>query len=117
RAAPVGVHCAAAAVRPGDRVHDREPEADAAVRAAARLVGARETLEDPTEGVGWNAATLVLDLDHEVGASTGGANLDPRACGRVLDRVLEQRVERDPQRLGIGAQSTRGELAEPPRAR
>ena len=76
--------------------------------AGARRVGAREAVEDPLERIRRDAATLVLDLDHERRRRRrGSAQLDRVARLGVLHGVLEQRVERDPQRLRVGAQRAR----------
>src|SRR5207248_38855 len=94
---------AAPPVGPGDRVDDREPETDTSLRAAPRRVRAREALEDAVERVRRDATAAVRYPDLEQARSRAGLKLDRVRRLRVLDRVLEQRVERDPEALAVGA--------------
>ena len=55
-------------MRLGDRVDDRETEADAPLNAGARGVRAPEPLEDLRERLLGHAFATVFDLDHDVSA-------------------------------------------------
>src|SRR5919201_1509096 len=90
------VDAAATPVRLSDRVDDREPEADATMRARSRGVRARETLENLRQRIARDAAPAVIDFDHQRLARGGRTKLDPITILRVLHRVFEQRVEHRP---------------------
>src|SRR5438067_9490198 len=103
-------------MRPRDRRHDREAEPGAALGPRARVVGAREAVEDALDRFRRHAAAAVAYLDHELAILGGRAQLDrlPRLC--VLDGVLEQCVESRPQALLVGEQPPWRERAESPAA-
>jgi hypothetical protein len=58
---------AASAMRLRDRVDYREPEPGASLLAAACRIGASEALEDPVDAFSVDAASVVDDLDHDLG--------------------------------------------------
>src|SRR5439155_6162293 len=105
---------ATAVVSLRDRVHDRESQANPALRARPRRVGAGEALEDVLERLRWDAAALVEDLDHDTAPVATRAELDRVTVLGVLDGILQQGVERDAQALRVGEQHARCEIAEPP---
>src|SRR5205823_14805939 len=96
------LHGAAPTVRLCDRIDDREPESRAALGAGPGRIGPGEALKDPLALAGRQPLTLVGDIDHEAGAQAAGRELDRIRGLGVLDRVLEQSVERDPESLGVG---------------
>jgi hypothetical protein len=102
-------------VRLRDRRHDRQTETDAAFRAGARRVGAREALEDLTDAVRRDAASPVPNVDDEHAVLGAGGQFDLRVRRGVLDRVLQERVERLAQRLRIRLQLAARERTQPPR--
>jgi len=101
----------------GDRVRDREPQADASVVARAGRVGAGEALEDPAEGLGVDPATLVCDLDHDADPCGVRPELDQVARLGVGDGILEKRVEGHAQGVGVGRQMPTCQGSEMPGAR
>src|SRR5204863_3235740 len=93
RALVRAAHAAAAAVGLGDRVDDRQAEADAVAAARAARVDAREPLEDARQLLLRDPAALVGDVDGDVTLEAARSQLDRVALRRVRDRVLDQRVE------------------------
>ena len=88
-------------MRLGDRVDDGQAKPDPTVSPGACRVSSREAIEDVRKRVRVDAAALVLDLDHDRRAVGSRPELDRiRALG-VVDGVLEQSVEGDPERLRI----------------
>src|SRR5581483_1016294 len=67
------------AVRPRDRGDDREAEADAALRACARIVRPGEAVEDAPESVLGHARAFVGDGDDDLAAGRIAAQRDPGA--------------------------------------
>ena len=91
------------------------PRPDPAGRPRAGRVGAGEPVEDPLERLRRHPAALVLDLDqHRPSSDCPRPQLDRVMLARELDRVLDQRVERGAQALGIDGQAPGGQRAEPP---
>ena len=99
-----GAGVAASAVSLRDRLDDRQPEPDSTAIAVAGRIGAREAVEDPRERVGGDPLARIGDLDRHFPSVGARTQLDLVRRLRVLDRVLEQRVERLAQPFGIGAQ-------------
>ena len=87
-------------MRPRGLAHDREPEARARLRAGRRR--AVEAVEDPRGVLLGDARAVVGDDD----LSLAHRDLDRRAGGAVLDRVVEQvqhgALEQDRIRLHDG---------------
>lgn len=86
-------------MRRRDRVDDREPDPEA---GALPFLRARRALEDRLRRVQGHARARVGDLDHEALALLTRLELDRVARLRVLDRVLEQGIDRDPKRIRVG---------------
>ena len=101
-------------MRGRDRVHDREPDArDRGARPHGSATSAgRSTRPRPAGRRGRNPATSIT---RHVALRTR-PELDHVARLRVLDRVLEQRVDRDPERVRVGAKRAARNVREPPRA-
>ena len=106
---------ATASVTFGDRVHDREAEPDPTRHAAPRRVRPAEAVEDPVERFVRDPASLVLDLDPDLSRGIAiCAELDHVVLVRVLDRVLQQRVQCAPQPLTVDHQRDPLERPKPP---
>src|SRR4029077_11685389 len=118
RSARQGADGAAAAVRPGHRSDDRKTEAGAAALPRACPIRPGPAVEDPRQRFGGYSGAGVRDLDHYAARSVRmRRQLDGVARVRVLERVLEQRVERVSQPLWIGEQAPCEADVEPPGAR
>src|SRR3954471_771985 len=87
-----------AAVRLGDRAHDREPEPDAVAPRAA--VQALEGLEQRRQRVGRDHVPVVADLDGAEARRAGGVDLDraalPVVPHGILDEVRDEALEQPP---------------------
>ena len=103
-------------MRTNDRVDDRQPETGPAADASTRRVGSGEALEHVSGCLGRDAAPLVGDLDLDDAVVPRRAQLDRIGRLGVLDGVLEQGVEDDPQALPIGCHGARVDMTEPPDA-
>ena len=57
----------------GDRIDNRQSKPDAARRARARRIGAREPVEDPPQRLLGYAAAFVLHLDHHPAEAIGAS--------------------------------------------
>src|SRR5947207_12610057 len=99
---------ARAAVTLDDRVDDREAESEPTPRLSA-AVDASEALEDPVERVRRYPDAGVRDLDHNLGARHATSDFDHVMHPRVIDRVLDQSVERDAQGVRVGIEFGAGE--------
>lgn len=100
-----------------DRVDDRKPKADAALRACAGGVRSSEAVEDPRDCVRRNLDSVVDHLDRQLSAVPARAELDRvRALG-VLDGVFEEGVERVAERLWIGPENPSRQGSQSPNAR
>ena len=60
----------------------------------ARRVRTRETVPDVRQRILRDPAASVLDLDHDAAVRRPRPELDQISRFRVLDRVLEQRIQR-----------------------
>src|SRR6266508_4429693 len=94
-------HPDGAAVRLHDRLHDRQAEAGTALVAAAGLVEPGEALEDAGGLLGGHAAARVAHYDRHLVAPALGAQPDLVVRAGVLDRVLDQRVQRELEAVGV----------------
>src|SRR6266700_7756629 len=108
---------APAAVGLDDRVDDGEPEPDPAGGARPSRVGPGESLEDVRVSLVGDAESLVGDPDRDLAAGRAAGELDSVSGLRVLDGVLEQCVEGDPELFRIRAQRPAGKGAKQPVAR
>src|SRR6185436_8784016 len=79
-----------AAVELDDAADDREPDAEAALRARDRGVGLPELLEDVRQERGRDAASVVADADLGGAAEVAQQDFHVRALGAELDRVREE---------------------------
>ena len=90
---------------------DAEPEPGAAGVAAAGVIDAEEALEHAVALVFGDADALIGDGDLDNPVGVGHADADPRAVGRVLDRVRDQVVNGGDEQLlvteDLGAGSCR----------
>src|SRR3954470_14235739 len=89
-----------AAVGLDDRLDDRQAEARAAV-AVGRA--AHEALEDARQRLGRDAPAAVGDLEHGLVAYDAASHGDAISLVRVLDGVLDDRVDRGDETLLVGA--------------
>jgi hypothetical protein len=101
-------------VRLRDRVDDRKTQTDTTLCARPRGVCSREAFEDPRESIVRDADARVAHLDDYLAAESARGQLDLVAGLAVLDSVLEQGVERDPQLLGVRADGADGEVPQEP---
>ena len=92
-----------------DRVDDRQPEPDAARRPASALRrrGRTDRRSGAAPAFGIPAPSSPTSITTPAGAVAARAELDRRRARRVLDGVLEQRVERGAEPLGVRRQPTR----------
>ena len=85
-----------------DRLHDGQSEAEPAGMPASARIGAREPIEDPVEVGRRDPRARVADPDHRFATATLDARLDRVRLTGVLHRVLDHRVERDREPVGVG---------------
>jgi hypothetical protein len=79
-------------VRVGDRVDDREAEAESVVVVSAAAVESLERLEETLDLLGWDRRAGVRDGEEAVPVAAPGGDLDVSARAVVADRVVDQIV-------------------------
>ena len=104
----------AAAVHLDQPAHEREPDAEAALRSLPRPVDLREHVEDAVEAVGRNARTGVLDRDHGLVIAPLDAHGDGAAGVGVFAAVVEQVAEHLSETHRVGAQVNRARTGTAP---
>ena len=92
-----------AVVRVGDRAHDGQAEAGAALRPAAGRIGAVEALEHPLALGGGDAGSVVDDREKQP-PGAGFLDLEPDQTGGFPDRVGGQVAQGLGEPIGIGEQ-------------
>jgi hypothetical protein len=103
-----------AAVGLHDGLDDREAQAGAAPVAAAAVVEPGEALEDRRQPIGRHAAARVDHGDRDLVAPPLAGEPDLISRTGVLDRVLDQRIQREPQSIEIPDHRRRLGRLQPP---
>ena len=100
-----------------DGLHDGQAEAEPAGLAAEVRLGAGEAAEDVVQVVRRDAAAGVGHGDDGVVVLEADADLDAVTRLGVRDGVLQQRVQRHDEAVGVAGHGGLGGLAEPPVSR
>src|SRR5690606_23328470 len=90
-----------AAVQLDEVPHDREPEAEPAVRARGGGVGLPEALEEPWQRRGADAGAVVADGEPDVAPGVRERDRDPAAARRELHRVRDEVPDHLLEALGV----------------
>ena len=114
--ANLAAHLQPAAMRFGDRFHNREAQAEAPDIAKAAGVGTTEAFEDPVEVLRRDAVTGIGDADLD-SMIPPNRQLDPVFDRGVLHRVFNQSIDRQRQPVGIGIDHRLIGGAQPPMPR
>src|SRR5436190_24066778 len=100
-----------------DRLDDGEPEAGSARLTAPARVRTREAPEDPVEIGCGDPGSGVAYGDDGVRVLAANADLDPVALLGVVDRVLDERVDRDGEPLHVDTHRRLLRVADRPASR